>query len=169
MASTPKGQEPENIKKRMNILFEKLNGAYPDKVIRGLQKDHKKWAEAVTELYRILGYEDNKSFLEAYGYKYERNASGRASNDHAAIIEELKQRYPEKAEFHKMNELVAANPDLKGKIKSLSNKANELFGMTLADYFKSIEFDILATEFQGVVDLIGKMEEHIKEKENEKN
>ena len=38
-----------------------------------------------------------------------------------------------------------------------------------ADYFKSIEFDILATEFQGVVDLIGKMEEHIKEKENEKN
>lgn len=35
-----------------------------------------------------------------------------------------------------------------------------------SDYFKSIEFDILATEFQDVVDLIGKMEEYIKEKEN---
>lgn len=35
-----------------------------------------------------------------------------------------------------------------------------------ADYFKGIEFDILAAEFQGMVDLIGKMEEHIKEKEN---
>ena len=34
-----------------------------------------------------------------------------------------------------------------------------------ADYFKSIEFDILATEFQDVADLIGKMEEYIREKE----
>ena len=35
-----------------------------------------------------------------------------------------------------------------------------------ADYFKKIEFDGLATEFQGVVDLIEKVEEHIKEKDN---
>ena len=35
-----------------------------------------------------------------------------------------------------------------------------------ADYFKSIEFDVLATEFQNVADLIGEMEEYIKEKEN---
>jgi hypothetical protein len=38
-----------------------------------------------------------------------------------------------------------------------------------ADYFTSIGFDNLAAEFQGVVDLIGKMEDCIKEKENEKN
>lgn len=37
-----------------------------------------------------------------------------------------------------------------------------------ADYFKKIEFDGLAAEFKGVVDLIGKMEEYIKEKENAK-
>ena len=34
------------------------------------------------------------------------------------------------------------------------------------DYFKSVEFDGLAAEFQGVVDLIVKMEEYMKEKEN---
>ena len=35
-----------------------------------------------------------------------------------------------------------------------------------ADYFKRIAFDGLAAEFKGVVDLIGEMEEYIKEKEN---
>jgi hypothetical protein len=36
-------------------------------------------------------------------------------------------------------------------------------------YFKNIGFDTLATDFQGVVDLIGEMENHIKENANEKN
>jgi hypothetical protein len=35
-----------------------------------------------------------------------------------------------------------------------------------ADYFKSVGFDGLAAEFQGMADLIGKMEEYIKEREN---
>lgn len=33
-------------------------------------------------------------------------------------------------------------------------------------YFKNIGFDVLAADFQGVVDLINKMENYIKEKEN---
>ena len=37
-----------------------------------------------------------------------------------------------------------------------------------ADYFKKIEFDGMAAEFKAIVDLIGKMEEYIKEKENGK-
>ena len=32
--------------------------------------------------------------------------------------------------------------------------------------FKNMSFDNLATDFQGIVDLISKMEEYIKEKEN---
>ena len=36
-----------------------------------------------------------------------------------------------------------------------------------SDYFKKIEFNGLAAEFKGVVDLIEKMEKYIKEKENE--
>jgi hypothetical protein len=35
-----------------------------------------------------------------------------------------------------------------------------------ADYFKSIEFDNLAADFQGMVDLIGEMEDYIKERDN---
>jgi hypothetical protein len=35
-------------------------------------------------------------------------------------------------------------------------------------YFKNIGFDILASDFQGIVDLIGEMENYIKEKENGK-
>lgn len=34
------------------------------------------------------------------------------------------------------------------------------------EFFKNIEFDTLAAEYQGIVDLIGEMEEYIKEKEN---
>jgi hypothetical protein len=37
-----------------------------------------------------------------------------------------------------------------------------------AKYFKSVGFDNLATEFQGIVNLIGEMEEYMKEKENGK-
>ena len=37
------------------------------------------------------------------------------------------------------------------------------------DYFDKFEFNILAADFQGVVNLIEKMEEYIKEKENEQD
>lgn len=38
-----------------------------------------------------------------------------------------------------------------------------------SEYFKNIGFDTLAADFQGVVDLIGEMENYIKEKENGKD
>lgn len=34
------------------------------------------------------------------------------------------------------------------------------------DYFKNIGFDNLAADFQGIVDLIGEMEDYIKERDN---
>jgi hypothetical protein len=37
-----------------------------------------------------------------------------------------------------------------------------------SDYFKNIGFDILATDFQGVVDLIAEMENYIREEEDDK-
>ena len=37
-----------------------------------------------------------------------------------------------------------------------------------SNYFKRIGFDGLAVEFQNAADLVGKMEEYIKEKENGK-
>jgi hypothetical protein len=35
-----------------------------------------------------------------------------------------------------------------------------------ANYFKNLEFDIISADFQEMVDLISKMEEYIKEKDN---
>ena len=37
-----------------------------------------------------------------------------------------------------------------------------------SNYFKNLGFDTLAADFQSVVDLIGEMENYIKEKENGK-
>ena len=126
------GAEPAAIKNRIDRLFEKLDGAYPDKVVIGLHKDHKKWGETVTELYRQLGYPDGKAFLTAYGYSVGTGASGRPSSvDPDAIIAQLKKLYPEGTSMS-FGDLQKAHPDIPWK--SLQNKSNEYFGMTLTKY-----------------------------------
>lgn len=136
------GFEPENIQKRIKTLFEKLDGAYPDKHIVGLHNEHKKWGETVTDLYRKLGYPDGKSFLEAYGYTYgnkiNTETNGRPSNNHEEIINKIKEKYPNGSGYSSINELISDVPELSGKIKTLRNKSQELFGMTLSEYFISI-------------------------------
>ena len=131
------GEEPANIRKRIEILFPKLDGAYPNKQISGLNKDHKKWGETVTELYRALGYPDSRAFLEAYGYTVVDNKGGRPSaNNYNEIINELKRRYPEGSGFSTVSALKAANSDL--PLKTLENAAKQLFGMSLGQYLKSL-------------------------------
>lgn len=132
------GNEPEKIKKRLTTLFSKLDGAYPDKVIVGLHKDHKKWGETVSELYKLLGYEDGKSFLEAYGYTYGSKESGRPKNDSTRIIEALQNKYPTGSPFKSADELFEANPEYLSKLKSLKNQSSTLFGMPLGKYLLSI-------------------------------
>ena len=134
MAIIQIGQEPENIKKRLRNLFEKLDGAYPDKVITRLHQDHKNWGETVTSLYRELGYPDGNSFLEAYGYKVEKTAGGRPKSNHMAVIDELKRRYANGPTCVKMDQLKEENPDLAPKFHNLANQANQLFGMPLIQY-----------------------------------
>ncbi len=137
------GNEPENIKRRLDALFAKLDEAYPDKVISGLNRDHKKWGETVTELYRLLGYANSKSFLMAYGYTVEDNKGGRTANKSEDIIAELKRRYPDGSPYTNVAQLKAANSDLAPKIKSLENAAKTLFGTSLKDYL--IDQNILTT------------------------
>lgn len=134
MSIIPKGKEPANVKKRIDTLFPKLDSAYPDKVIISLQKDHHKWDETAREISKQLGYESKNDFLEAYGYKIQQAKNGRTANDHMAIIEELKKRYPNGSPFQKLPDLAAANSDLAPKFKAMQNKANELFGMSFVKY-----------------------------------
>ena len=138
MPPIEKGKEPANIKKRLDTLFAKLDSAYPDKVISGLQKDHKHWAETVTELYRLLGYPDSETFLNAYGYTVKRAAAGRPKGNSEDIIEELKRRYPDGIPFSKISEIAEANPDLKATLKTVQNNANKLYGMSFRDYLTQL-------------------------------
>ena len=129
------GEEPDKIRQRIDRLFEKLDSAYPDKVIISLHNAHKKWGETVTELYRLLGYPDGNSFLTAYGYTVVTGDSGRHSSDPMVVVNELKRRYANGATCANMADLSAENPDLAPKFKNLQNQANKFFGMTLVKYF----------------------------------
>ena len=131
------GEEPANIRRRIDILFPKLDAAYPDRVISGLNKDHKKWGETVTELYRALGYPDSRAFLEAYGYTVAENRGGRPSTvDPAAVIKTLCERYPQGAGNVNVAILKADNPDL--PLKTLENNAVAYFGCAFGYYLKRI-------------------------------
>lgn len=128
------GEEPDRIRKRLDTLFEKLDSAYPDKVIVGLHKDHKKWGETVTDLYRQLGYSDGNAFLNAYGYKTETGASGRPKTvDPMEFMSQLRERYPEGTN-KTIKELQEDNSDLPWK--SVLNRSSEFFGTTLSAYLK---------------------------------
>ncbi len=131
------GEEPANIRRRLDTLFAKLDGAYPDRQISRLNAEHSKWGETVTELYRLLGYPDGRALLEAYGYTVISAANGRpAANNYTEAIEELKRRYPNGSGFKTLAELKDANGDL--PFKSMSNTAQSLFGMTLVKYLKQL-------------------------------
>lgn len=126
------GEEPENIKMMLQKLFEKLDATYPDKFIFKLSSAHKNLAEKVTDMYRMLGYSDGRTFLETYGYQVQKN--GRSGTDPMIVINELKRRYPNGSGFTNRADLIAANPDLKPKFQNLSNQSNKFFGMTLNEY-----------------------------------
>ena len=131
------GEEPTNIRRRLDTLFAKLDGAYPDRQISRLNAEHSKWGETVTELYRLLGYPDDRALLEAYGYTVISAANGRpAANNYTEAIEELKRRYPNGSGFKTLTELQNANSDL--PFKSMSNTAQSLFGMSLSKYLKQL-------------------------------
>jgi hypothetical protein len=59
----PPGQEPDDIKKQKDRLFEKIDTAYPDKVITSFRKNHKQWAKDAGKLRVVLGYADNSAFF----------------------------------------------------------------------------------------------------------
>lgn len=141
MAYYNPGAEPENLKKRIRTLFDKLDSAYPDKNIVGLHNEHKKWGETVTKLYKELGYSDGKSFLEAYGYKYgtkDLNGGRPKTTDPEAIIKELQKRYPNGSPYETAEKLFEANPDYFPKLKTMTNVSKATFGMPFGKYLLSI-------------------------------
>lgn len=128
------GNEPQELKLKLQRFFEKVDAAYPAKVLCNFYRDHKKWGETLTKLRRELGYDDNTSFWEAYGYTVvvQGVTAPKTADDYQVVIEELKKRY-EGRTCPTMNRFSIENPDLSGKIKTLQNKAPTVFGMTLKE------------------------------------
>ena len=142
------GEEPERIKQRIERLLEKLEGAYPDKVVVGLHKNHKKWGETVAELYRELNYPSGNDFLEAYGFTVDTsNKGGRPKADPMDIINELKRRYANAPVCKSVKELSEQNPDLAPKFKNMQNQSEKFFGMKFVPFL--IQEGILAGENKG--------------------
>lgn len=136
-----KGTESLALRRRIDTLMPKLLEAYPDRVVVGLYRDHKKWAETASDIAKKLEYSSIAEFLEAYGFTVERSQEkgGRPkTSDPEAVIEELKRRYPDGSPFHTLHDLAKENPDLKGKLKTISNQGDRLFGVTLRDHLINV-------------------------------
>ena len=127
---------PETEQRVLDNLLRDLNETYPDKVIVRLQQDHKKWYEKVTRLYKNIGYASRDEFLAAYGFTVEQAKGGRPSVDLDAIVETLLSRYEGDRYVTSFDQLKEENPDIAPKFKSLQNKSNEMFGMSLNKYLK---------------------------------
>lgn len=130
-----------DIKRRLDRFFEKLDSAYPDKVVKSLHKDHKKWGETLTKLYRELGYESGNALLEAYGYTVvsSENKGGRTSAMSVdEVIAEFKSRYKDGPQHDNIKDLLSANADIAPYCRKVQNNSNELFGMPFGAYLISI-------------------------------
>jgi hypothetical protein len=165
----PVGSEPENIKKRLAVLLPKLDAAYPKKIVSGLSKDHKKWAETVTELRTLLGYINSTQFLNAYGYSVVVNEvrGGRPSTDAEMILNELKRRYPNGSPFDSVGDLTIANPDLAGNLKTLQNQGKLTLGTTLKKYLteQGILVDKISVTDQQYDELIAELKRRYEQKQ----
>lgn len=131
------GNEPDIIKNKVENMVSKLKEYYPDGVIFGsIQSEHKRIAQTVSGLYQWLGYETSSDMLKAYGFECVNIKMGRKpENAHIEVIELLKNKYKDKEKPKNMGLLIFENPELAGKIKTIQNKSNELFGMSLNKYF----------------------------------
>lgn len=125
---------------RLSSYFQsRLEQYYPDHVIPGrLEQDHKSLSSDISEVYRLLGYESRAEFLNAYGYTYQPSVGGRPTQDFQAMLDALAEKYRDREKPTAMGVLLFENPEYKGPLKSLSNKAQELLGMTLVTYLRSI-------------------------------
>ena len=65
----------------------------------------------------------------------DKNLIGRPVNDFYKIIDYLKNKYSSNPIYSNIRQLQENEPDYAGKIKTMANQANKLFGMSLKDYF----------------------------------
>lgn len=124
----------EALAERERKAIEDMRALFPDGNVSGLDTKDKSLGKRLSKLYVALGYESRSDMIEALGFRQERtNMGGRPTTlDPEAIFAELADRYDGLPKPKAVGLLLNENPDLKGNIKSLQNKSNELFGRSLA-------------------------------------
>ena len=133
------GYEPDYIKPRIDYIMDTLTSEYPDKKIMSLlSNSHKSIYNSLMGLCIWLGYETVADMLNAYGFTGIAATVGRNENDHEAVLEELTKRYRFKEKPTSVTQLMIENPDMKGNLKTLANRASEKLGMTLFQYLKKV-------------------------------
>lgn len=132
------GNEPDFLKTRVDNTVENLGVYYPNHVIEGsIQEKHKKIASTISGLYQWFGYETIADFLKAYGFEYKlKSISGRPTTFNAEEILEIIKERMNGVPYSSMTELFQKNDDIKGKIKTLNNRAADILGMPLVKYLK---------------------------------
>jgi hypothetical protein len=68
MPYTP-GNEPEELKRHLNVLLKDLHQNFPDGLIIMDMWNHERWDRVAGYLTKNLGYPNGRSFLEAYGFE----------------------------------------------------------------------------------------------------
>ncbi len=129
------GEEPEAIKSRFDNALRLMNEYYPNKhVVGSIGNDHKSIAGTLSFFRQYLGYDDVNSMLAAYDFHVEIAKAGRPSSDFDAMIDALKKKYDTESKPTSIGQLQKENPEFAGSLKTMQNKAKQLFGMSAKQY-----------------------------------
>ncbi len=137
------GNEPEIIKSKVQNMLNRLENYYPEHIIpRMIETDHKRLAQNVSALYRWLGYADTKEMLAAYGFDYQKGENGSVGGRPAAefqpMLDALLAKYQNQPKPTSLGALMYENPEYKSRLKTMSNRSQEIFGMTLNKYLRQL-------------------------------
>lgn len=121
------GEEPDAIARKLKSFFAKIDMYYPDRQVIALHTSHKKLGEALTKLYRELGYESGEEMMTAYGYIYMKKIEIKDKETRKKeLIDEFKRRYPNGSGIYSVADLSNTNPDLAKQIASAQIKKKDL-------------------------------------------
>ena len=132
------GKEPQCIAGRVQNALKLLGEYYPNKIIEGsVEKEHKSLAGKLAGLYQWLGYDSLRDFLNAYGYEYHVRECVKVEDYTGEVVEYLKEKYGQ-SKAKTIAQISEENPQIASRITLMSQKANNLFGMSIVQYFISI-------------------------------
>lgn len=135
----PPGAEPDAIRSRIEYILDVLTAEYPDRLITDvLSQKHKQIYKSLAGLSVWMGYGSIGNMLNAYGFMGVFGEAGRRAVDSDLVIRKLQERYEGKPKPTSLTKLLFDNPALKGSLKTISNRSQELFGMPLHRYLEGI-------------------------------